>query len=167
MSDPIFYDPRTHRLPVSFDRDPPKPMTAAKIARVGDVLDTVEKITTIWHPDRVDCEHSYRLALRDFVWHRLARFAKTKRVPSTRDGLRLRDEMLEAQGKLDVLEDLAAFGLCTMREVCDARAALALADSQFQIAQHKFRDAKTQDEADKRAGIVRHHPQRKPPVVHL
>jgi hypothetical protein len=174
MHDPVFYDSRTnehgrltYKLPVSFDHDPPKPMTAAKIARVGDVLDIVEKITTIFHPDRADCERAYHLALRDRVWYALARFAKTKRVPTTRDGQRMRDEMISAQCKLDVLEDLAASGLCMMREVCDARAALAFLDSKFQIAQQKFRQARKQDDADILAGIVRHRPQRKPPVVHL
>jgi hypothetical protein len=146
--DPIFYDPRplvrpgfrrTYNLPVSFDHDPPKPMKAAQIAHVGDLLDTIEKITTIWHPDRADYERRYRLALRDRVWYELARFAKVKRVPNMRDGQRLRDEMINAWVKLYRLEEAQSLGVCTMREMCDARAAYALADSKFQIAQKKFR----------------------------
>ena len=171
----------SQRLPDNYE--PPKPLRAAEMARLGDALDEVESLPD-WRSDKHDAERDYITALRDRVWFEVRKAQRVKRVPSRRDGLRLNERRIEtamryeelaasvAAGKRWLLrETRAMLGVAdsnvTARELCDACAEMALTESKFKIAQRKFRDAKRQTEADKRTGIVRHTHQRNPSMVHL
>lgn len=137
----LLLDDRSWGLPGDFD--PPKPLRAAEIARLGDTLDEFEGAPP-WRIARSDAEIDYLNAVRDRTWTEIRKFERRKRAPSFRDGQRLRAEIVEAQCRLDQAS--------TAREVCDARAALELARCRFEISQRKYRQSRRQAEADERAG---------------
>lgn len=137
----LLLDDRGWGLPRDFD--PPKPLRAAEIARLGNALDDYEGAPS-WRIARCDAEVDYLNAVRDRMWTEIRKFERRKRAPSFRDGQRLRAEIVEAQCRLDQAS--------TAREVCDARAALELARCRFEISTRKYFAARRQAEADERAG---------------
>lgn len=141
LNDSIMRDERTWSLPANYD--PPKPLRAAQIARLGDILDEFEAAPP-WSIARCDAETDYLTAVRDRAWFQIKKLEAAKRVPSWGDGQRLRSEITDAQCRLDEAS--------TARELCDARAELQVARCAFEIAQRKYRQAGLQAEADDRAG---------------
>lgn len=137
----ILRDERSWKLPR--DYDPPKPLRSKQIARLGDRLDEFESAPA-WPPAQYDAQVEYLTATRDRAWFEIKKFQNLKRVPSQRDGQRLRAELVNALCRLDEAK--------TAREFCDARAAVLLADSKFQIAERKHLEARRQARADERAG---------------
>jgi hypothetical protein len=146
----------SERLPDNYE--PPKPLTAAKIARLGNALDEVETLPR-WRIEKTDAARDYILALRDKVWFELRKAQGIKHAPSQSDGLRLKEEYFKAAIRYDELaasvtankrwllcESRAVLGIAdsnvTARELCDAYAARVLTESKFKIAQRKFHEAR-------------------------
>ncbi|MET4045349.1 hypothetical protein ABIC03_007081 [Bradyrhizobium sp. RT6a] len=136
----VLLDDRSWELPRDFD--PPKPLRAAQIARLGDALDELEGAPP-WRLARGDAEIDYLNAVRDRTWAKIRKLERLKRVSSFKDGQLMKAEVTDAQCRLD--------RACTAREICDARAALELTRCRFEISQRKYRQSRRPAFAGERA----------------
>jgi hypothetical protein len=139
----------------------PKPLPAKKIAALGDALDKIDSIRreieelerspdievrrradelSYCKDDLRDAGFWYWAAIRDRVWHEIAKIRRNAKLPTARDGRRLYDEYILVSIKYD---DLAKLGSdTTMRDLINARAALALVRAHYQIMNRRYNAAK-------------------------
>ncbi|MCK1346026.1 hypothetical protein [Bradyrhizobium sp. CW11] len=136
----VSLDDRSWGLPRDFD--PPKPLRAAQIARLGDALDEFEGAPP-WRVARSDAQIDYLNAVRDRTWAKIRKLERLKSVPPFKDGPLMKAEITHAQCRLD--------RACTAREICDARAALELTQWRFEISQRRYREARRRAVAGERA----------------
>ena len=114
--------------------EPAQPLRAKEIARLGDVCDEAEKLPT-WCMCRDEAILEYYLAIRDKIWFEIAKLQRIKKVPTQAEGLRLRDARAEAWDAFETIKDTGS-----LRDVINARGALALAEARFEIGQRKFHE---------------------------
>jgi hypothetical protein len=151
-------DPRDWVCGEDYD---PRPLPAKKIAALGDALDEIDNVRleieelerspdievrrradelSYCKDDLRDAGFWYFIAIRNKVWHEIAKIRSSKTLPTFRDGLRLRDESMEV---LFYYEDLAKLGSgATTRDIINARAALALVEARFSIMNRRYNAAK-------------------------
>lgn len=104
--------------------------------------------------DRASAENAFSAAVWDQAKAQRDRFKNRKRLPTYVDGQRLREAMVKAAAKFDVLCELGP-DLYTCDEWHELRAAAWLAAEKFEVAQERYQDDERQAAADARAGIVR------------